>query len=339
MQVGVADGQGRVATVNGVMGVASLGRILCHEHIVAASPGIVRSWPSLFGGRRSLIDRAVRVLEDVRTRGIDTIIDCTTFDLGRDAELLGEVSELSGVNVIAATGVWLDPAVTLRVRSVKDLSEWFIRDLTEGMDGSDIRAGVIKLASNESVEPFARDVLAAAAIASQETGAPIITHTDARFRTGIAQAVLLEEHGVSPARVAIGHCDDSDDFDYLLGLASRGYRIAMDRLPNGALANYGPQTVANRLDMIVRLVNAGYGDRIMLGHDDPIWACLLDDDDQRRHRKSNPRSLCFVSDVVVGGLLERGLSADAVDRLMTGNPQEWLCGGGYELPMDEVMMK
>ncbi len=239
-----------IASVTGPVDSADLGYVLAHEHVSAASPGIIRSWPALHGGREALVDRGVRALRDAKAAGVDTIVDCTTFDLGRDPELLVEVSERSGVTIIASTGCWLDPSATMRARSVDQLADWFRSDLTQGVDGTDVRAGVIKLASDERVEPYAAMVLEAAARVSIETGAPIITHTAAAHRTGEAQAELLESHGVDPARVAIGHSDDSDDIGYLAGLAARGYRIAMDRLPNGALPNYGGQDVEARIEMI-----------------------------------------------------------------------------------------
>jgi phosphotriesterase-related protein len=315
-----------IASVTGPVDAADLGYVLAHEHVVAASPGIIRSWPALHGGREALRDRGVRALSDAKAAGVDTIVDCTTFDLGRDPELLAEVSELSGVTIIASTGCWLDPSVTMRARTLDQLVDWFRSDLTEGLDGTDVRAGVIKLASDERVEPYAAMVLEAAARVSNETGAPIITHTAAAFRTGEAQAELLEAHGVDPSRVAIGHSDDSDDIGYLAGLAARGYRIAMDRLPNGALPNYGGQDVEARIDMIAALVERGFGDRILLGHDDPIWAGLLDDEDQAAHQESNPALLTFVSGVVLPGLEQRGVDAAAIRALTVDNPRRWLAG-------------
>jgi phosphotriesterase-related protein len=315
-----------IASVTGPVEADRLGSVLAHEHVVAASPGIIRSWPALHSGRKALVDRGVRALRDARAAGVDTIVDCTTFDLGRDPELLVEVAEQADVTIIASTGCWLDPSVTMRARTLDQLADWFHTDLTEGIDGTSIRAGVIKLASDERVEPYAAMVLEAAARVSNETSAPIITHTAAAFRTGEAQADLLESHGVDPARVAIGHSDDSDDIGYLAGLASRGYRIAMDRLPNGALPNYGGQNVDARIDMIVSLVERGFGDRVLLGHDDPIWAGLLDDEDQLRHQESNPALLTFVSTVVLPGLEQRGLDADAIRAMVVDNPRRWLVG-------------
>ena len=241
-----------IESVTGEVAAQDLGFVLVHEHVAASSPGVIRSWPALHGGREALVDRGVRALVAAKEAGVDTMVDCTTFDLGRDPELLVEVSRASGVTIIASTGCWLDPSASMRARSTEQLADWFLADLTEGVDGTSVRAGVIKLASDERVEPYAAMVLEAAARVSNQTGAPIITHTAAAHRTGEAQADLLESFGVDPARVTIGHSDDSDDIGYLTGLAARGYRIGMDRLPNGALPNYGGQGIEDRMDMIAR---------------------------------------------------------------------------------------
>lgn len=317
-----------IATVTGDVGAADLRFVLVHEHVIAGSPGILASWPELHGGRDAVAERAIAALRAARAAGVRTIVDCTTYDLGRDASLLAEVAQESGVHIIGATGCWLDPPATMRARTVQQLAGRFTADLTEGMDGTAIRAGVIKVASDERVEPFAATILQAAARASLETGAPIITHTAAAHRTGEAQAEILEKCGVNPAQVAIGHSDDSPDIEYLAGLAQRGYRISMDRLPNGALPHYGGQDVNARIDMIARLVDRGFGDRVLLAHDDPISAPLLTDEDQAEHKRANPRLLAFVAEVVLPGLERRGVGADVIRQLTIDNPRVWLTGAG-----------
>jgi phosphotriesterase-related protein len=315
-----------VQSVLGPVAASELGFVLAHEHVVAASPGIVRSWPGLFGGRDALKKRGVDALLNAKAAGVTTIVDCTTFDLGRDAQLLADVAQESGVNILACTGLWVDPSATLRARSVEQLTEFFLTDLQEGIDGTSIRAAVIKVAHDERVEGFGEQILRAAAQASIVTGAPIITHTAAIHRTGEAQATILEAAGVDPSRVAIGHSDDSREFDYLSGLAARGYYIAMDRLPNGALPEYGGQSVDERVKMIIALMDAGYDDRILVGHDDPIWAGLLTDEDQRRHLEANPRVLAFVSQVIVPALRGYGVTDALIDQITVHNPRRWISG-------------
>jgi phosphotriesterase-related protein len=317
-----------VETVLGPIPATELGSVLIHEHIAVASAGILRSWPALYGDHQRLIDEAVSVLNAAHAAGVRSIVDATTFDLGRDMTILREVAERTDVHILASTGHWLMPAPTMQARSTEQLGDFFIRDLTEGADGTNDKAAVIKVASEAEVTPFEERVLIAAARASRTTGAPILTHSAVRARIGERQADILEREGVDPSRVVIGHSDDSSEFDYLDGLARRGYSLGMDRLPNGRLPEYGGQGVEARMDMIVRLVEAGHVGRLMLAHDDPIWALLLTDEDQRRHLESNPDRVSFVHRVVLPGLLSRGLTAADIETIMVSNPRAWLVRAG-----------
>jgi phosphotriesterase-related protein len=315
-----------IQSVTGWVQDTDLGFTLVHEHVAACSAGILRSWPGLSGGRDHLVAAAVAALADAKALGVRTIVDCTTFDLGRDAALLAEVSRSSRVAIIACSGLWLDPSVTVRARTTGQLADWFIHDLLEGMDGTSARAGAIKIATEEAIGPDEAKVIEAAGIAAVQTSAPIITHTAARHRGGEAQAALLESFGVDPHRVAIGHSDDSDDLAYLTGLASRGYWISMDRLPHGRLPEYGGQSVQDRIEMIAKLIESGFGGQVLLSHDEPIWAGLLTDQDQKRHQRSNPDGLTFISKMVIPGLETLGIPAEMISRIVVDNPRRWLTG-------------
>lgn len=316
-----------IASVTGPVEAADLGHVLVHEHVVCGAAGVTRGAAALAGGVDALIERAVTALRAARAAGLRSIVDATPFDLGRDVELLAEVSRRSEVTILAASGHWLLPSVFMSNRSVTELADLFIADLTTGADGTAIRCGVMKVASEEEVTPFDRRVLEAVAIAHRETGAPIITHAAARNRIGEAQAAIFDELGVPPGRVVIGHSDDTYELDYLTGLADRGYIIGMDRLPCGNLPEYGGRTVDDRIEMIVELVDRGYGDRVVVSHDDPIWAGLLTAEDQARHVAANPDGVAFIHRRVLPALADRGLDDAAIGRIMVGNPARWLVGG------------
>lgn len=315
-----------IQSVTGPLDASDLGSVLVHEHVVCASAGATRSLAALAGGLAGLADRAVEALAGARSAGLTTMVDATPFDLGRDVTLLAEVSRRSAVAIIAATGHWLLPTVLMANRSVAELADLFIADLTDGADGTAIRCGVMKAASEEAVTAFDRRVLEAIAIAHRATGAPIITHAAARNRIGEAQADIFEELGVAPDRVVIGHADDTFDIGYLTGLADRGFIIGMDRIPCGNLPEYGGRSVDDRIDMIVALVEAGYGDQVVVSHDDPIWAGLLSAEDQQRHIDANPDGISFIHRRVLPALRQRGLSDDELGRIMVANPRRWLVG-------------
>jgi phosphotriesterase-related protein len=315
-----------ITSVSGPVPPADLGQTLVHEHVVCGAAGVTRGAIALAGGRDALIERAVAALQAARAEGLRTMVDATPFDLGRDVGLLAEVAERSGVTIVASTGHWLLPSVFMQNRSVAELADLFIADLTTGADGTDIRCGVMKVASEDEVTAFDRRVLEAVAIAHRTTGAPIITHAAARHRIGEAQATIFEALGVPPERVVIGHADDTFDLGYLTGLADRGFIIGMDRIPCGNLPEYGGRTVADRIDMLVELIERGYGDRVVVSHDDPIWAGLLTAEDQRRHLEANPDGIAFIHRRVLPVLRDRGVDEAALRRVLVDNPMRWLAG-------------
>ena len=315
-----------IQSVTGFIAGPDLCSTLVHEHVICAAAGVTRGAAGLAGGRAALVARGVAALVAAREAGVQTIVDATPFDLGRDVELLAEVSAASGVKIIAATGHWLAPSPFMGNRTVAELAELFIADLTTGADGTTIRCGVMKVASEEAITDFDRRVLEAVAIAHRETAAPIITHAAARNRIGEAQAAIFDDLGVPSDRVVIGHSDDTFDIGYLTGLASRGYIIGMDRIPCGALPEYGGRTVEDRIAMITDLIDLGFGDRVVVAHDDPIWAGLLTAEDQARHIAANPDGVAFIHRRVLPALRARGVTDQAIAALTVGNPARWLTG-------------
>jgi phosphotriesterase-related protein len=91
----------RVQTVHGPIDASKLGFTLSHEHICNCTPEFREKWPKSFGGREGLVARAVEQLKSLRASGVDTLIDLTPFDVGRDIRLIEEVSRKSGIQIVA----------------------------------------------------------------------------------------------------------------------------------------------------------------------------------------------------------------------------------------------
>ena len=100
------------------------------------------------GGREQFIKIAVEKLKMAKEEGLDSFADLTTIDLGRDIRLLEEVSRKSGVHIVATTGHWVEPPRCMEVRSVEEMTEYFVREIQVGIEGTDIKAGVIKAAND-----------------------------------------------------------------------------------------------------------------------------------------------------------------------------------------------
>ena len=173
-----------VETARGPVDTAQLGPTLMHEHVVTRSPGVQENWPHLWD-RNAILDIAERKLADLYRRGIRSLVDLTTVDLGRDIDLIAAVARRSQVHIVVATGVWWMPQRYFSAHGVDAVAELFIRDITQGIGNSGVKAAIIKCATDTAgVTPVIDNVLRASARAQKATGVPISTHTWAAGRTG-----------------------------------------------------------------------------------------------------------------------------------------------------------
>jgi phosphotriesterase-related protein len=304
----------RVETARGSVECSELGATLMHEHIVTRSPGVQENWPHLWD-RPAILGLAERKMADLHARGIRTIVDLTTVDLGRDIGLIAEVARRSPVRVIVATGVWWMPQRYFSAHGVDAVADLFIRDITRGIGESGIKAAIIKCATDTAgVTAVIENVLRASARAQQATGVPISTHTWAAGRTGLAQQAIFAQEGVDLRRVIIGHSGDSDDLGYLRELMDRGSTIGMDRF---GLEHFLP--TAKRVEVIARLCGEGYAARMVLSHDANCWSDMLSEEDKRRTRPLWHYN--HIPDDILPALRKAGVTEDHIEQMLVRNPR------------------
>lgn len=220
-----------IATVLGNLDTSKMGFTLVHEHVLITSAGLKDVYPE-FIPRDAAIAEAIRRLTEAKAEGISTIVDLTTMDLGRDIRVIEAASRGSGVNIVCATGTWLEIPRAFRTAEPDDIARLYVREIREGIEGTGIRAGVIKVAHDiGGVTEAGEIILKAAARAQKETGVPIITHTWAPERVGDQQVRVFETEKVDLNRVCVGHSNDTADLDYLTGLLKNGVWVGLDRYP------------------------------------------------------------------------------------------------------------
>jgi phosphotriesterase-related protein len=303
-----------VETALGPVPTAELGPTLMHEHIVTRSPGVQENWPHLWD-RDGILRIAERKMADLHGRGIRAIVDLTTVDLGRDIALIAEVAKRSRVHVVVATGVWWMPQRYFSAHGVDAVADLFIRDITQGIGASGIKAGIIKCATDTAgVTPVIENVLRASARAQKATGVPISTHTWAAGRSGEAQQAIFAQEGVDLRRVIIGHSGDSEDLGYLRGLMERGSTIGMDRF---GLEHFLP--TARRVEVVARLCAEGYAGKMVLSHDANCWSDMLTEDDKKKTRPL--WHYTHISDDILPALRKAGVSEAQIDQMLVANPR------------------
>jgi phosphotriesterase-related protein len=306
-----------VETVLGPIDAAALGTVLSHEHVLVGIDARIYPWRYDLTATRA---RAVRELTEAKRGGIDTIIELTTPDLGRDVKAIADVARASGMQVVVATGIWRNPPHSFWNRDPDESAEIFVHEIEVGIDDTNIKAGAIKVASDaEGVTPDAERILRAAARASKRTGCPISTHHWAPLEVGRRQVEVLREEGVQMDRVCIGHSADSTDVAYLEDLLNAGVYLSMDRYPGAA----GRPNWEQRNATVKALVDRGWAHRMMLGHD---YAPAAVRAAVTPPASDGPTRYLFVSTVAVPALLEAGVTRDAIDEMMQEVPRRFLTG-------------
>ena len=255
---------GFVRTVLGDVPAEDLGPAYTHEHLLTRPLGEqVRDDPDL------VLDDEQRAAAELRTfvqAGGRALVEASTAELGRDPAGLRRLARRTGVHVVAATGhvceqYWRG-ALDLEAKPERALVDGFVRDLTVGMDGTDVRAGVVKVGSSlDHVTGTEARVIRAAAAAQRETGVPITTHTTAGT-AAMAQVRALERAGADLSHVCVGHLDRRLVWEDHLALARTGVFLGYDCVGK---EQYQPD--AERVRFILRLVEAGHGRQVLLAGD------------------------------------------------------------------------
>jgi phosphotriesterase-related protein len=315
----------RINSVLGPLDTADLGFTLSHDHIILSSAGIRQVYPE-FIDRAKITKDAIEHLTECKAEGVDTIVDVTTLDLGRDVELLAAVSEKSGVNIICCTGIWRDIPRTFWEADPDDIAPLFIREIEEGIEGTGIKAGIIKVANDaEGVTQKGEIILRAAARASKATGVPISAHSWSPGRVGEQQIPIFKDEGLDMAGVYIGHSNDTTDLDYLTGLARTGVWIGMDRTPGSPVRPDSP-TAEDRTQTIKALVEAGHADRLMVGHDWSVYLGTGGEATRRIYDEHNPDRFLYIIRRQLPRLRELGVSEQDIRRITVDNPRRFFGG-------------
>ena len=320
---------GSVATFRGQIGPDELGVTLIHEHIFVRNPELELNLADGEWDPARAVETAIRGLTDLYELGIRTVVDLTVPGLGRDVRLVAEVAERAPVNLVASTGWYTSNVLPvyfgfhgpgLTIDEPDPLIALFVRDIRQGIASTGVRAGMLKVMTDaDGITPDVARVMTAAAVAHQETGVPITTHSSPASRNGLLQQALLGEHGVPADRIIIGHCGDTDDLDYLRELMDNGSTIGMDRF---GMEHELPDD--RRTRTVVALLERGYADRMVLSHDAAYYSHVTP---PSWRAASAPRwRMDTISRHILPALRGAGVSDDEIDQMLIHNPRRLLEG-------------
>jgi phosphotriesterase-related protein len=341
-----------IMTVLGPMDPGSLGITLVHEHlfidlrnqfvefdtpekarisrepITLSNYGIVRRNPYAIRDNLVLDDQALALQEVARFRasGGESIVDCTSVGIAPAPQRLRELAIQSGVSIIAGCGYYTYDTHPLYISqsSVEQIADRVLGALEQGIEGSDVRAGVIgELGTSFPIHPQERKVLCAAALAFQHIHAPIYVHTYPWAQAGIQAADILLERGVDPAKIVICHVDVDLQLPYLRSLLERGVFVEFDDFGKEFYIDIADRHFAGgvfahdieRVRTICQLLDWGFGEQILVTNDICLKSML---------HAYGGWGYDHILEHVVPMMQEKGIPQEQIDTFLVTNPKRLL---------------
>lgn len=305
------ENQGYLGTVEGKIDPDEMGLTLIHEHILvdfigADSTGYHR-WE-----RDSVVQRVLPFLENVKSKGVSTIIECTPSYLGKDPILLKKLSELTGIQFVTNVGYY--GAVNGKYlpshayeESAGELADRWIDEFHHGIEDTDIFPGFIKISVNEGPEltPMDRKLVKAAAITHRETGLLIVSHTGSWVTARAEIDVLLEEK-VDLSNFVWVHAQNEKDFDKYIEAAEYGVWISLDGIV---------WDVEGHLDRVLFAKQNNLLENVLLSHDAGWYS-------PGEPNGGDFKGFNALFDELIPAMVKEGFSQEELDLILVENPKK-----------------
>ena len=299
-----------VRTVRGDVPVKSLGTFLPHEHLFTDLRGPLK--PHYAEGDPLAVEQVVKPYLDAAERaGVTALTECSTLGVGRNVAVLRHLADVTPIHIIAPTGVYKEgfiPADLLPL-GVDALANGWVRDILEGMEGTSVRAGFIKIALNDDgpTELEVRNIQAAAQT-SRRTGAVIACHTigGAAARREL-QVLAAADHDLS--RFIWVHAQTESDTALHIDVAQRGVWLEFNSV--GADPNSDAL-----LNAVLALIKAGYAANLLLSHD----AGWYDPEHADGQPPQGYRGYTALFEQFIPALKARGVSDALIHQITVDNP-------------------
>ena len=315
----------QIQTARGAIDSSQLGVTLMHEHVFVLDTEIQQNYPEEWGAEKDRVDDAVERLNELKSRGVDSIVDLTVIGLGRYIPRIKQIAEQTKINIIVATGIYTyhnaplyfhfrGPGTVLGGPEL--MVDMFVHDIEEGIADTQVKVGMLKCATDEpGVTKDVDRILRATAQAHRKTGVPISTHTHARTRVGLDQQRIFREEGVDLSRVVIGHSGDTTDLEYLEELIANGSYIGMDRFGIDTILSF-----EDRVNTVAEMCRRGHAGKMVLSHDAACYNHWLP---ERPLPMILPRwHYLHIHNDVIPALKKKGVTDDQLHSMLVENPRK-----------------
>ena len=306
-----------ILTVTGPIPASKMGPALVHEHVLvdfigADSTGYHR-WD-----KEKAADRIAPYLKELKEQGIKTIFECTPAYLGRDPQLLVMLAKRTGMQIVTNTGYYGAygnkhiPADFYRM-TARELSDLWIGEFENGIEGTGVRPGFIKIAvdDDDTLSPEHVKIVTAAAYTHNATGLTIASHTGPD-NPAFAQIDILKSYGVSPSSFIWVHAQRGT-LEGNIGAARLGSWISLDNV-NTQRSPEEEFSVPWYADRIAFLKEAGVLNRVLVSHD-AGWYTV------GQENGGSFRGYTGISTELIPALKERGFSEEDMNQLLVINPR------------------
>ncbi|HDS06250.1 MAG TPA: phosphotriesterase [Bacteroides sp.] len=308
-----------VITVKGPIPASRMGITLVHEHLLvdfagADSAGVHR-WE-----REDAVERITPFLNEIRELGVRTLIECTPAYLGREPLLLRELSEKTGLHLLTNTGYYgahdnrYLPSSFYQL-SVRELAAVWIDEFNNGINGSGVRPGFIKIAvgPQDSLSADHQKIVSAAALAHNQTGLVIASHTGPDI-PAFEQMRILKTYGIRPSSFIWVHAQRGT-LEGNIKAAREGAWISLDNI-NGErdLKPGDPFSIGWYADRILVMKEKGLLEKVLVSHDAGWYT-------PGEENGGEFRGFTDIFKLLIPALKERGFTEKEINQLLKKNPQ------------------
>jgi phosphotriesterase-related protein len=336
-------------TVTGPIEVNKMGVVLPHEHmfidlrnqftefsdpekkLISAQQvniknlGRLRLNPYAVKDNLLLDDMEIAVEEVCHFKNVggQTIIDCTSIGIKRDVKKLQELSQRSGINIVAGSGYYTQNTHPEEMShwSAEEIADQIVSEFTDGIDGSGIKAGVIgEIGTSETILPDEKKNLLASAMAFQKVNAPMYIHTYPWSQAGLEAIDLLLKNGVRPAKIVICHLDVDPDLDHIKAVLNRGVFVEFDNFGKEFVVEPSERGFAggifirdlDRIRIIKELVESGFEQQLLITNDICLKTMLCN---------YGGFGYAHILKNIVPLMQSEGLTQDMIDLIILENPK------------------
>jgi len=309
-----------IQTVLGPVDPAALGFALPHEHTAIALWQIPNRWDYWELTRDE--PTIVAELGLFREAGGSGLVDLTLSGVGRDPAWLVRIAEATGLHVVMGCGwyrgAYYPAEALIDRRSVDDLADELVREVTDGVGETGVRPGIIGEIGTDKpwVSALEERVHRAAARAARRTGLAITTH-GVLSEVGLAQLKIFEDEGADPGRVVIGHADSYPSLEHYLAIVGRGASVEFDFLG----MSFSPQERHGEgriVELLCELLGRGHVERVLLSQD----VCH---NSQLKRYEGN--GYVYLAETFLPRLRAAGVSDAEIETMTVANPRRILSVG------------